>query len=370
MNRVNRQPWIKALPLLLGLGLIGACQDKDAVPLDSKHLPTVITESLSQSQGYSRQLEFSGTVRAANTTGVGFELAGKLSSLLADSGNQVSKGQLLATLDTSLLVAEQRELEAALAQNSADLNLARSTLKRSQELKKQGYASVQQLDELQGKLGSLEGARERLNASLYANSLKQEKSQLLAPFDGSISQRSFNLGEVVPLGQPVFTLVENSAPQGHVGVPADVARSLSQGQWVELRTGSRHLRAQIEGISPAINPVTRTVEIRLSMPADSQVLNGEIIYLSHRQQVDKPGFWVPVSALTDGLRGLWNLYVVVEQGQGEFVIERRDVEILYTDKDRAFLTGALAEGDQIVTQGLHKLVVGEQVRPSTQVATR
>ncbi|MBT1444919.1 efflux RND transporter periplasmic adaptor subunit [Shewanella sp. JM162201] len=369
MNHVKPHRRLALLPMLLAATLLGACQDSTTDASADKQLPTVFTETLVKSPSYQQRLEFSGTVRAANTTGVGFELAGKLNSISADSGNRVSKGQLLATLDTSLLDAERRELDAAMAQNEADLNLAQSTLKRSLELKKQGYASSQQLDELQGRLGSLQGARERLRASLYATSLKLEKSRLLAPFDGVISQRSFNLGEVVPLGQPVFTLVENRAPQAHVGVPADVARALSPGQQVDLRAGKRHMAAVIEGISPAIDPVTRTVGLRLSLPTDANVLNGEIVYLHHELTVERAGFWVPVSALTDGLRGLWNLYVVANR-DGNFVIERRDVEIVYTDKDQAFLVGAVNDGEQIVTQGLHKLVVGEQVMPTTQVATR
>ncbi|MCL2918334.1 efflux RND transporter periplasmic adaptor subunit [Shewanella litorisediminis] len=370
MNAMNCHKWIRQLPLFLGLSLLSACQEKDAGPFSDNNPPTVITQSLSLSEGYQRPLEFSGTIRAANTTGVGFELAGKLSGLFADSGNRVQKGQLLAALDTSLLEAEQQELKAALSQNSADLSLAQSTLKRSQELKKQGYVSSQQLDELEGRLGSLEGARERLKASLYANTLKLEKSRLLAPFDGSIGSRSFNLGEVVPLGQPVFVLVEDKAAQAHVGVPADIAKTLTQGQLMDLRVGREHYRAVLAGINPAIDPVTRTVGLRLSLPPDAHVLNGEIAYLNYQQQVNTPGFWVPVSALTDGLRGLWNLYVVEPHGENEFVVERRDVEILFTDKDRAYLVGALKAGDEIVTQGLHKLVVGEHVQPMTALATR
>ncbi|QSX39733.1 efflux RND transporter periplasmic adaptor subunit [Shewanella cyperi] len=369
MDRLSRSRRIHSISVLLGLALLAGC-DGDPDSKQSKQLPSVTTQVLEAQNHYEQTLEFSGTVRAGNTTGVGFELGGKLSQLMADSGDKVQAGQVLARLDTQLLDAELRELEASLAQNSADLALAQATLKRSETLNEKGYASGQQLDELRGQLASLEAGRARLQAARDAIKLKLDKSSLIAPFEGTISIRHFNLGEVLPQGQPVFTLIQSGNPQAHVGVPAELARSLSVGSALDVRVGNTHYQARLEGISAALNPLTRTVGLRLALPGDVALLNGEILYLNLSQQINTPGYWVPMSALTDGLRGLWNLYVVVRNDQGEYRVERRDVEILYTDKDRAYLTGALGDKEAYIPQGLHKLVVGQQVSPISQLATR
>ncbi|MCH1928072.1 biotin/lipoyl-binding protein, partial [Shewanella sp. C31] len=84
-------------------------------------LPTVTTAPLQASSSYQSEQTFTGTIRAGNTTGAGFELSGKLSELYVDSGDKVSKGQLLAKLDTRLLDAEHQEIEASLSQNQADI---------------------------------------------------------------------------------------------------------------------------------------------------------------------------------------------------------------------------------------------------------
>lgn len=365
----------KMLASVLLLSFLSACQGEVTNHSDQAKFQTVTTETLVSSTSYEHAQEFTGSIRAGNTTGIGFELAGKLKQLTVDSGDRVENGQLLAQLDTRLLEAERQEIDASLSQNDADLNLARSTLNRSLELQKQGYTSEQQLDELKGQLNSLLAARKRLVASKHANALRIEKSSLLAPFNGVISKRNSNLGEVVALGTPIFTLVQNKNPQAFVGVPVKIAQQLKTKQDVLLNVGDDKYTAQIAGIGAEVNPVTRTVPLRLSLPIDAQVINGELAYLIYETRIQQIGYWVPISALTDGIRGLWNLYVITPSERSNiakdtFNIERRDIEILYTKDDMAYIQGALKPNENYISQGLHKLVVGQQVKKNTNVAAR
>ncbi len=358
---------VATLTLLLSLS---ACQPQPSEHSETKP-PVVNSANLVLKPGYTKLQQFSGSVRAGNTTGIGFELAGKLQKLLVDTGDRVKPGQLLAQLDTSLLEAEQTELQAALDQNQADISLARATLKRSLELSAKQYLSEQQLDELKGKLASLEAGHAKLEASLKANELKRQKSLLIAPFAGVIAAREHNLGEVIALGSPVFTLVQSDNLQALIGVPLNIAEQLQPGAILSLRVAEHYYQAQLQGISGQINPVTRTVQLRFSITPTSETtpINGELAYLQYRREVPREGYWVPVSALTDGIRGLWNLYVLKQDVEG-FKLQRRDVEILYTEGDNAFITGAISPGEQFVTTGLHKLVAGQRVSPGAALTAR
>ncbi|MBO2674439.1 efflux RND transporter periplasmic adaptor subunit [Shewanella algae] len=358
---------VVTLTLLLSLS---ACQPQPSEHSETKP-PVVNSANLVLKPGYTKLQQFSGSIRAGNTTGIGFELAGKLQKLLVDTGDRVKPGQLLAQLDTSLLEAEQTELQAALDQNQADISLARATLKRSLELSAKQYLSEQQLDELKGKLASLEAGHARLEASLKANELKRQKSLLIAPFAGVIAAREHNLGEVIALGSPVFTLVQSDNLQALIGVPLNIAEQLQPGAILNLRVAEHYYQAQLQGISGQINPVTRTVQLRFSITPTSETtpINGELAYLQYRREVPREGYWVPVSALTDGIRGLWNLYVLKQDVEG-FKLQRRDVEILYTEGDNAFITGAISPGEQFVTTGLHKLVAGQRVSPGAALTAR
>ncbi|WOT06207.1 efflux RND transporter periplasmic adaptor subunit [Shewanella youngdeokensis] len=358
--------------LLLGLiviALLTACQDEQTIAPAAQIYQSVSASELIAAPSYPYAQEFSGTIRAGNTTGVGFELAGKINELTVDSGDSVVKGQRLAQLDTRLLLAEKNELFANLQQNKADLDLAIATLNRSLELNKQGYVSAQQLDELKGQLNSLQAAKSRLSASIEVNQLKIDKSELLAPFTGTISKRIHNLGEVISLGSPVFTLIERSNVQAYIGVPVDVSHTLTTGQTVKLRVRNQFYQASIAGIGAELDPITRTVELRVTLPSDANVINGELSYLYYQHTINTPGYWVPVSALTDGVRGLWNIYVLVPSND-RYRVEHRDVEIIYTSQDNAFINGAVSANELYVNQGLHKLVAGQIVTRQASTVAR
>ena len=362
MDRTARRSWRTISVCVFALVTVSACQKEVTEHATTTILPTVTSKVLILTPSYEHEQTFTGTIRAGNTTGVGFELSGKLNELQADSGIKVKQGQILAILDTRLLEAERQEIQASLAQTQADVDLATSTLKRNQELKKSGYVSEQLLDENRSQLNSLAAAKNRLLASQHANQLKLDKSILVAPFDGTISRRLHNLGEVVAAGSPIFTLVGNINPEAYIGVPVALAEQFHAEQQVQVSVQDQTFTAEIAGISAEVNPVSRTLQLRISLPQDARVINGEIAYLHQQQQIEQAGYWVPISALTDGIRGLWNLYVIAKDEQ-QSIIERRDVEILYTTQDMAYIQGAIQPNEIYVSQGIHKLVVGQAVSP-------
>lgn len=79
------------------------------------------------------------------------------------------------------------------------------------------------------------------------------------------------------------------------------------------------------------------------------------------------GAWLPVNALSNGLRGLWRVFVLSSESNA--TIEARVVEVVYTDGNKAFVRGALKNGDVYVNEGTHKLAPGQMVAiPSEQHA--
>ncbi|WP_445780094.1 efflux RND transporter periplasmic adaptor subunit [Shewanella sp.] len=356
--------WVTGISLVA----LTACGSDVKEHAQTVEYQSVLTQALVPHDRYQKIQTYTGTIRSANTTGIGFELAGKLNTIWVDSGDLVKKGQILAQLDTDLLIAEKQQLEASLLQTQADIDLAISTLARTQKLKTQNYVSAQQLDETQQQVISLQANQKRIEASLSAAKLKIEKSTLTAPFDGVISQRYHNQGEVIALGSAVFNVVGNSQPVAYIGVPVDIAQQLTALQHVDVRVGKQTFTAQIAGISAEVNPTSRTVQIRIQLPESARAINGEIAYLVYQQDHITPGFWVPMSALTDGVRGLWNVYVAVKDTASVYKIERRDVEIIYTDEQQAYVKGAIQPNELIIVDGLHKVVVDQHVHLADNLA--
>ena len=190
-----------------------------------------------------------------------------------------------------------------------------------------------------------------------------EKSTLRAAFAADVSRRYLDQGSVVSPGQAVLQLLEKGNLQAEVGVPLAQTHSLITGQMLVVQHAGDEYPARLLSIGRAIDAVTRTVKLKVSLPAEAAAVDGDLLFLSlydHRQQA---GFWLPATSLSGTVRGMWNVLVLVPEPQPDrFLLERRSVEILHRDGDQVFVRGALKEGEQVVSAGLHRLVAGQLVR--------
>lgn len=148
----------------------------------------------------------------------------------------------------------------------------------------------------------------------------------------------------------------------YIGVPVKLAAKLDKNVAYGITINSQLYQARLLTIAADVQPMTRTVLLRLQLPQDAQVFNGDLAQLSLAETVTAAGYWLPAVALTDGIRGLWAVYVIKQAQQGQAFIEKRDVQILYAESIRFFVSGAIENGEQVVSGGLQRLVPGQKVR--------
>jgi hypothetical protein len=125
----------------------------------------------------------------------------------------------------------------------------------------------------------------------------------------------------------------------------------------------------VSTLLPELTMETRTVPVLLDLPAsaaESGLRAGEIVRLALTEEMELEGVWVPTTALVKGIRGLWACNVI--RGGGEEAgnagtVERREVELIHTEGDRALVRGPLEPGEWIVQSGNHRIVEGQRVRP-------
>ncbi|MCE2573558.1 efflux RND transporter periplasmic adaptor subunit [Motilimonas eburnea] len=327
------------------------------------------TESiiLKQQTGFTIDRQFVGSVFAKQNANIGFELAGKIADLVANTGERVTKGSVLASLDTELLQIERDELYAQLAQTDADIVLVKANLNRLNSLQKKGYTSDQSVDELKAKQKSLFANKARINASLAANQTRIEKSQLIAPFDAQVGQRLVSQGQVVSAGSPVFELLQLSDQEVRIGLPVRLIDKLdhSLNQHTHATIAGQTVPVSLITKGASVDPATRTVQLRFAIDDNFSFIPGQLAYLNLVEQQPQSGFWVPLSALTDGLRGTWNVFVLVQQEEQAWQIERRDVRVAHANQDAAFIYGAIQDQERIIATGLHKFVPGQHVTTQT-----
>lgn len=220
-----------------------------------------------------------GTVEARILSRVGFEVGAALTSLAADAGDNVTKGQELAVLHSGEQEARVARAHAAMAANEANLAKADAAVvrartvlaereaanRRQQGLVQRDVASVQRAEEAQRDadvaradlaVAEADVAVIRAQGLDAAAALRQEETllahhRLIAPYDALIVARHAEAGTVVKAGDPIFTLIDRTTIWIQAYVDEERAGQLAIGQ-----PGTIRLRSHPSGSSTALLPAS------------------------------------------------------------------------------------------------------------------
>ncbi|CAK2672138.1 Efflux RND transporter periplasmic adaptor subunit [Vibrio crassostreae] len=325
---------------------------------------TVETVALESSPSYAVLREYVGVVKAGQQANLGFELAGKVNEILVDVGDTVTEGQPLIRLDTQLLQTESSQLKAQAEEVKAQLSLVAANLKRQRSLKAKGFSAEAEIDSLTSEQRVLQANLLRIDASVKGNDLKLVKSTILAPYSGTIATRFVSLGDVVNVGNPTLTLLASEGKEAFIGIPAHQMQKVTSLSSPNIRVGRTDYAVELLNPGAMVDTQSRSVGLRYLFPEKSSVLEGQLAYLKFDEQIEEQGYWVPLTSLIDGLRGVWNIFVI---GDGNKV-ERRSVQVLFANNQKAYVSGAIEDGEQVIASGLHRLVPGQTVKPVSTAA--
>ncbi|MEO0374545.1 MAG: efflux RND transporter periplasmic adaptor subunit [Cyanobacteria bacterium P01_A01_bin.17] len=407
--------WLLLSPLVLVaifLGVRGTAQNSvpEAVTqVQALPVKTTVLEAVDQ---YAVERTYTGEIAARRTSDLGFERAGTVIGIRVDDGDRVEAGMPIAQLDTRDLIAQRQQLEAqkrgAIAQlqelqtgpRPEDIAAARSAVgdlrnqlqlaelqqQRRASLYSEGAISREEMEEKKFSAGALKnrlqqaqsqldelmaGTRReqitgqdaqvsQLDASIRAIDISLSKSVLKAPFSGIVSARTVDEGVVVGSGQSILRLVEGSNLEARIGVPNQVAETLTRGSVQEIEVKGQRYQAKVTGRLPELEGNSRTVTVVLRLSGVKELTVGSTARLILKGTESARGFWMPTAALVKGDRGLWSAYAV-KATNDVYKVTRRDVEVLYTEGNRVLVRGMVESGDRIITRGTHRIVPDQLV---------
>ena len=342
-----------AAAIVFAVGFLG--DRAAAVPDPEGATPVPVNvASIRMEEHYTLPRRFIGQVEARTTVALSFELGGRIDELLVEEGDKVNAGSLIARLDTELLEAEARRLNASRAATAAQLDFAESRLQRAKQLQKQGFTSTETLDQALAARNELSNRIAEMDAALEAVKINIAKSELYAPVTGQIATQSVDAAETISAGQELITMIETSVPELRVGLPIDLdAAQLTE---VKVDIDGTIVPAKLKSLRPDIDPVTRTRTGLFTLETDLPVLIGRTAALLLETEIPAIGAWVPADALQSGEGSVWRLLIVDDGRLGTVA-----VEIQHVENDRAYVRGTFVEGTQIVTSGAHRVVAGQAV---------
>ena len=327
--------------------------------------------------------EYVGRIRAQQFVEVRARVEGYLERILFEEGTFVRRGQTLFVIDPQVYRARVQKARAQLTKARANARKAERDLARIPPLYQQNAASQLDLDNAEAARESALAEEHVAAADLTQAELTLSYTAVQSPISGYISQRSADIGTLVgPSGKSLLaTVVKSDTVLVDFSMTAlDYLRSKNRNvnlghrsgdrEWdpyvtVTLADGSQYpCRGLVDFASPQVDPSTGTFQVRAEMPnPDHVLLPGESTRVKVLMDVVENAVSVPSKAVEIERGGAY-VYVV----RPDSVVERRFVETGQENGNSVIIERGLAPGEQLVTEGYHKLRHGMKVRPQVSAS--
>ena len=385
-GRVRRGVYILAVVLAVGFVAIRTerfFKDR-AVARETERTaaaPRPVDVIEAKSVGAVQRFTLPGQTAAWHASTIFARVNGYVGKWLVDIGDHVHKGQVLALIETpeldAQLAAARAELRAAEAQvlaRQAEADFSKTTYERWRDSPK-GVVSEQEREQKRAdydsgvarlKAAEAEVALDRARMDQYT-AMSQFK-QVTAPFDGTITQRDIDIGNLVTAGStnattPLYVMSQNDPIRVFVDVPQSAAADLTQDRTaVEIQpTGSdqRVYSGNVTRTSEAINSQARTLRVEVDLPnSQSALVPGMYVKVAFALQ-PKGAVEVPASALMFRSSGP---QVAQVDGSGRVVF--RSVTIARDDGSVVELGSGVKAGDRLALNLSTQIAEGDQVHAS------
>jgi RND family efflux transporter MFP subunit len=241
----------------------------------------------------------SGSLEPEQAATIRAEVPGPVERTTAEAGERVHRGAVLATLDDAAVRDAYLSARSAVRSAESALELARRNQERSERLEQAGAVSARDLETARLNATNAEGSLEDARARLAAATKQLEDTRVRAPFEGVVSERHVDAGDVVQVGAELYTIVDPRRLRLEATVPANEIDRLKVGTPIEFSvTGTdRRVTGRIDRINPVVDPTTRQVRIYASVPNAQQAYTAGLFAEGRVATASKRAVAVPISAV-------------------------------------------------------------------------
>lgn len=319
--------------------------------------PEAVTTVVAKAERWEEQIHSIGSTTAVQGVTVSADLPGVVAALHFDSGRKVAKGEVLVELDT-------RQERALLRAGEAALDLAKANLDRMRGLRAKGVTSQAELDEAEAQFKSAEARVGEAEATIARKTIR-------APFAGILGIRQVNLGQYVNSGDPIVPLQTLHPIYVDFAVPQQEIEHLAVGTPVHAATQGVETSGTIVAIDSVVDPATRNVRVRASVPnPDGKLRPGMFVETAIRVGDGQPIVAIPASSISYAPYG--DSVFIVEDMKGQdggtyLGVRQQFVKIGEARGDQVAITTGLKDGEQVVTSGAFKLRNGAAVEVNNQI---
>ncbi|MFT5758629.1 MAG: multidrug efflux system membrane fusion protein [Alteromonadaceae bacterium] len=296
-----------------------------------------------------------GNVISRKNAPISAEQTGQL-LWVEDVGSQVEQGQVIAKIDNRHLKLQLAQQHAQVKQHQADVTYLTSQKKRMSTLSQKNNTAVSELERIVKDLVVAENEVVALKMLAKQTELAIDKTHIVAPFNGNISERFVHVGELISIGRPLVQLVDTNNLDIKIAAPIAIASYLTADAQVMVKWQDKLIELPIRTWSKAGNQSSRTFDVRLS--ADNlNLLAGTAVTVSLPKQSAGKATLVPRDALI--LRERETFVLTIDENE-----QAKKVNVMVGQGVGRWVsvTGALWAGDEVIVRGGERLQSGQKVR--------
>ncbi|WP_100644651.1 efflux RND transporter periplasmic adaptor subunit [Alteromonas facilis] len=326
--------------------------------------PSLVEVESVKSESISEQVWMPGTVVSRIDANIASEVAGRI-HWLADVGDIVQQGDILASLDDTRLQLVKGQHEVAIEKWQARVDLLTRKVARFSQMAALNNTSKDQLDDVSIEL---EMARQELAQAKYDRDIVQyqiDQSHVKAPFTAMIVERIQSPGEYTATGQNLLRIVDTQNIEVSVRAPLTTLPYLQAGTLVSIEQQSNSAQQPIRAIVPVGDARSRLMEVRVALDPQSYAIGSAVrVALPHSNA--HQGLTVPRDALVLRKTGTY-IFQVDEENQ----VRRIAVRTGIGQYNRIEVFGDVSDTLPVVIRGAERLREGQKVRyePNEEVLT-
>lgn len=301
-----------------------------------------------QERSFAMKIEALGTLEPNEQVQLTLNAADRVRAIYFDDGDRVKKGKTLLSL-------AQREQAALVEAAEATVDEARRQQERVARLADKQAVSQSELDQANRDL-------ENASAQLRAVQSRQRDRVLVAPFDGVLGFRMVSVGSYVRPGDVVARLIDDSEMNLEFAVPSTFLRALKPNTTIVATTDDMPDMAfdgTVASIDNAIDPITRAVRIRTSLPNPDRLLKSGMFMQVELVVDPRLAPSIPEEAVLPV--GPKTFVFVVTQEDDQLIARRKEVSLGLRQDDKVEVVAGLEAGERVITEGIIRVREGAPV---------
>ncbi|MCU1335930.1 MAG: putative Co/Zn/Cd efflux system rane fusion protein [Bryobacterales bacterium] len=366
----KRLLWLLLIPVVLAIAAVFGAharqKQNQQLAVTTKSLEVQTVNVIHPQRGKaSSDLTLPGMIQAFSQSPIYARGDGYVRTWYVDIGTHVTKGQLLAEIDAPEVDQQLNQARAMLSQAETTLQLAKLTTPRYQELIKTNSVSQQEVDQNNQNLAAQAANVKAASAAVSRLEQMQGFEKIVAPFDGVITLRKTDFGDLVNagnagVGRELFRISQNNVVRVFVTVPEEFSQQVGPGTKASMDVTAlpnRHFPTSVTRTTDAIDVNSRTLTVELDVPNPSgELLPGAYANVHFQLPLNVVPLVLPTSTIlfqADGPQ------VGVVNGQKQ--VELRKVTLGHDFGDTIQIATGVRPTDSVIANPPDSLTNGMQV---------